>query len=116
QADGVMIEQVILNLLRNAMDAMREDAASGHPVDVITSRSKPDAIEVTVADRGPGVAAEMAGRLFEPFCTSKPEGMGLGLNICRSIVEFHGGRLWTTPREGGGAEFHFTVGAAQGDA
>lgn len=114
QADGVMIEQVILNLVRNAMDAMRDGAGSVHPVDVMTSRSNPDAIEVTVADRGPGVAAENAGRLFEPFYTSKSQGMGLGLNICRSIVEFHGGRLWMTPRAGGGAEFHFTVRTAQG--
>lgn len=113
QADGVMIEQVILNLVRNAWDAMRDGAGSERPVDVITSHGDQDVLKVTIADRGPGVAQEIAGRLFEPFYTSKPEGMGLGLNICRSIIEFHGGRLWTTPREGGGAEFHFTVLAAQ---
>ena len=107
-----MLEQVILNLVRNALEAMHDRAGSGQPVDVLTSRAGLDALEVTIADRGPGVAAEVAGRLFEPFFTSKAEGMGLGLNICRSIVEFHGGRLWTTPREGGGAEFHFTVHAA----
>ena len=112
QADAVMLEQVILNLVRNALEAMHDRAGSGQPVDVLTSRAGLDALEVTIADRGPGVAAEVAGRLFEPFFTTKPEGMGLGLNICRSIVEFHGGRLWTTPREGGGAEFHFTVHAA----
>lgn len=109
RVDGVMIEQVILNLLRNALDAMRECAASRRTVDVMTSRGEEGALKVTIADRGPGVSAAAAGRLFEPFYTSKPEGMGLGLNICRSIVEFHDGRLWTTPREGGGAEFHFTV-------
>lgn len=114
QADGVMIEQVILNLVRNAFDAMRDGAGPGQPVDVITARGEQDALKVTIADRGPGVATEIAGRLFEPFFTSKPEGMGLGLNICRSIVEFHGGHLWTTPRDGGGAEFHFTVRAAPG--
>lgn len=114
QADPLMLEQVILNLMRNALDAIREGAGSGQPVDVVTARGEQDALEVTIADRGPGIAAEFADRLFEPFYSSKPEGMGLGLNICRSIVEFHGGRLWATPREGGGAEFHFTVRAAQG--
>lgn len=109
QADDVMIEQVILNLMRNAAEAMHGGAEADRLVDVTTSRDASDALKVSVADRGPGVSADSAGRLFEPFFTSKPEGMGLGLNICRSIVEFHGGRLWTTPREGGGAEFHFTL-------
>ncbi|MDH4191971.1 MAG: ATP-binding protein, partial [Betaproteobacteria bacterium] len=109
QADGVMIEQVILNLVRNAIEAVAGGPASGRSIDIITARAEPQALGVTVSDRGPGIAADVAGRLFEPFYTSKPEGMGLGLNICRSIVEFHGGRLWTTPRTGGGAEFHFTV-------
>jgi len=112
QADEVMIEQVILNLVRNAMDAMGSGVGAVQSVEIITSRGERGALKVTIADRGPGVAAEIAGRLFEPFYTSKADGMGLGLNICRSIVEFHGGRLWTTPREGGGAEFHFTVRAA----
>jgi len=112
QADGVMLEQVILNLVRNALDAMHERGGSGQPVDLITSLGEPEMLMVTIADRGPGVAEEVAGRLFEPFFTSKAEGMGLGLNICRSIVEFHAGRLWTTARAGGGAEFHFTVRAA----
>lgn len=113
-ADAVMLEQVILNLVRNALDAMREGGGSDPRVEIVTSREGADALKLTVADRGPGVTAEAAGRLFEPFYTSKAEGMGLGLNICRSIVEFHGGRLWTTPRTGGGAEFHFTVRAAPG--
>lgn len=109
QADAVMIEQVILNLARNALEAVREGGGSEPRVDIATSQGGPDMLRVTVADRGPGVAAETADRLFEPFYTSKAEGMGLGLNICRSIVEFHGGRLWMAPRAGGGAEFHFTV-------
>lgn len=112
QGDGVMIEQVILNLVRNALEAMHDHAGAERTVDVITSRGEANLLKVTIADRGPGVAAEAAGRLFEPFYTSKPGGMGLGLNICRSIVEFHGGRLWTAPRPGGGAEFHFTLHAA----
>ena len=114
QADALMLEQVVLNLMRNALDAMRDGSDSGQLVEVITKRGEQDALEVTIADRGPGVSPEMAGRLFEPFYSSKTDGMGLGLNICRSIVEYHGGRLWMTPREGGGAEFHFTVRAAPG--
>lgn len=115
QADGVMIEQVILNLVRNAAESMREGGEEGAVIDIYTA-SAGEQLQVTIADRGPGVAQEATDRLFEPFYTSKTEGMGLGLNICRSIVEFHGGRLWTNPRAGGGAEFHFTLRAAGGEA
>ncbi|MGE0358777.1 MAG: sensor histidine kinase [Burkholderiales bacterium] len=111
RADAVMIEQVVLNLVRNAVEA-----GGGATVDISSRRGRDGVLEVTVADRGPGVAPEAEARLFEPFYTSKPEGMGLGLNICRSIVEFHGGRLWTVPREGGGAEFHFGVRSAREQA
>ena len=114
RADAVMIEQVILNLVRNAVEAAGEATGGVQQVDILTSRGEQAVLEVTVADHGPGISAETAGRLFEPFYTTKPDGMGLGLNICRSIVEFHGGRLWTSPRKGGGAEFHFTVRAAPG--
>jgi two-component system sensor kinase FixL len=62
-----------------------------------------------VADTGPGLAPEVAGRLFEPFVSTKPEGMGVGLAICRSIVEAHGGRLWAEPNPGGGTVFRFTL-------
>ncbi len=113
QVDALMLEQVILNLVRNAREAMRDHAASKKIVDVATKCTEENMLQVTISDRGPGISADAAGRLFEPFYTSKPEGMGLGLNICRSIIEFHGGRLWTTPRAGGGAEFHFTVRVAQ---
>ena len=115
QADGVMIEQVILNLVRNAVEAMREAGVAAPRVDVSTAVAEDGQIRVTIADRGPGLGVETEARLFEPFYTSKADGMGLGLNICRSIVEFHGGRLWTTPRPGGGAEFHFTVNAVRAD-
>lgn len=115
QADEVMIEQVILNLVRNAMEAVRDGNVPPSPIDISTARDG-NVLRVTIADRGPGVAPEIKELLFEPFCTSKAEGMGLGLSICRSIVEFHGGRLWTTPRAGGGAEFHFTLRPAETNA
>lgn len=109
QADALMIEQVVLNLAQNGLEATDETAHAHLPVEVFTTQTAPDRLEVTVADRGPGVAPEMADRLFEPFCSTKVDGMGLGLNICRSIIEFHGGHLWTSARDGGGAEFHFTL-------
>lgn len=112
QADALMLEQVVLNLVRNALDAMRDSSGTGREIEVFTLRAEQDTLEVVIADRGPGIALESADRLFEPFYSSKPEGMGLGLNICRSIIEFHGGRLWAVPRAGGGAEFHFAVRAA----
>jgi two-component system sensor kinase FixL len=81
-------------------------------------------VEVAVADTGPGLVPEVAGRLFEPFVSTKPEGMGVGLAICRSIVEAHGGRLWAEPNPGGGTVFRFALpagrppkaGAGQGTA
>jgi len=113
QADPLMLEQVVLNLVRNALEAVGDRTGPDQVVEVSTRGGEPGVLEVAIADRGPGIAPESVDRLFEPFHTSKPEGMGLGLNICRSIVEFHGGRLWSVPRPGGGAEFHFTVRTAQ---
>jgi signal transduction histidine kinase len=107
-ADAVMIEQVVLNLVRNAREAHRDAGRGDEAVEVSTDREG-DLLRVTVADRGRGIEGEVADRLFEPFFTTKPEGTGLGLNICRSIVELHGGRVWAEPREGGGARFQFTV-------
>ena len=66
-------------------------------------------VEVSVADSGPGLAPDVRGRLFQPFVTTKPAGMGVGLSICRGIVEAHGGRMWLADNDGGGAEFRFTV-------
>lgn len=102
--DAVQIQQVILNLLRNAIEAMLQ-ARRGDSIDIVTTQSEARMVEVHVADRGPGVAAEAAAQLFEPFCTTKPEGMGLGLSICRSIASAHGGELSYYHNEFQGATF-----------
>ena len=70
-------------------------------------------VRVTIADTGPGLSAEMADRLFQVFATTKAKGLGLGLSICRTIIEEHGGRIWASARESGGAAFHFTLMRAQ---
>ena len=76
----------------------------------------PDRVEVGVLDTGPGLAPEIAGRLFSSFVSTKPGGMGMGLSICRSIVEAHGGRLWAEANPGGGAVFRFTLPAVPLDS
>jgi two-component system sensor kinase FixL len=106
-ADRVQIQQVLLNLMRNAVDAMVQSARREL---TISSRALPDDfVEIAVADTGPGIAPEIAGQLFQPFVTTKAEGMGVGLSISRTIVETHGGRIWAEPNHGEGTIFHFTL-------
>ncbi|MGE5504664.1 MAG: PAS domain S-box protein [Actinomycetota bacterium] len=107
-ADRILVEQVVLNLVRNAMEAMNNAPRAAREVEVDIEASA-DEVLVRVADHGPGVPAEVADKLFTPFFTTKDEGMGMGLNICRSIIEFHRGRLWFEPNAGGGALFQFTL-------
>lgn len=112
--DRIQVQQVLINLMRNAIEAM-----SGSPVRMLTVSSRPHDegfVRVTVADTGPGVAPEIAADLFRAFNSTKESGMGLGLSICRTIVEANGGRIWMEPRTGGGTEFHFTLVRAGGEA
>ncbi|MEQ1818800.1 MAG: PAS domain S-box protein [Terricaulis sp.] len=105
--DRVQIQQVILNLVRNAIDAMAE-----HPrreLTIATATVDDGMAMVSVTDTGPGVDEAAAAKLFQPFVTTKATGMGVGLSISRTIVEAHGGRIWTEPNRGGGAIFRFTV-------
>src|ERR1700745_3628134 len=88
-------QQVILNLIVNGIQAI-DDVADGQRDLVITTEGTEDGVRVGVRDTGPGLSPEKFERLFEPFYTTKPNGMGMGLSICRSIVEAHGGRLWAT--------------------
>jgi two-component system sensor kinase FixL len=105
--DKVRIQQVLLNLIRNAMEAMaagerRELTLSSEPVGK-------GMVEISVADTGPGLSPEVAARLFQPFVTTKTKGMGVGLSICRTIIEAQGGEIWATPNPGGGTVFHLTA-------
>jgi two-component system sensor kinase FixL len=106
-ADRVQIQQVMLNLLRNAIDAMAQ--ADKRHLLVSTRLLGDDMVEVEVADTGGGIAPEIAAKLFQPFVTTKPQGMGIGLSISRSIIEGHGGRILVEPNPGGGTIFRFTL-------
>jgi two-component system, LuxR family, sensor kinase FixL len=103
----VQIQQVIVNLIRNAYEAMADQEL--REVTLATSALDDETIEIAVADIGPGIPFEIASRLFEPFVSSKHDGMGLGLSISRSIIEAHDGRLTAEPNPGGGAVFRFTL-------
>ena len=110
--DPVQIQQVILNLVRNAIEAM--EAVERREL-LVATRVRGDEIEARVADTGPGIAPELAGRLFQPFVTTKKTGMGLGLSICREIIEAHHGHLTASPRDGGGTVFRLTLPKARHD-
>jgi signal transduction histidine kinase len=106
QGDTVQLQQVILNLIINAVEAM--SGISDGPRELLISTMK-DAggVLVAVRDSGPGLSPENCERLFDAFYTTKPDGMGMGLSICRSIVDAHGGRIWASPAVGRGATFQF---------
>jgi two-component system sensor histidine kinase DctS len=108
QGDPVLLQQVVLNLLRNAMDAMAATPEGAREIRV-ESRSGPGGVTVSIADRGAGIPEDAREHLFQPFFTTKSEGMGMGLNICRSILELHGGRVWAEPNPGGGTVFSFSI-------
>jgi two-component system sensor kinase FixL len=106
-ADRVQIQQVLLNLMRNAVDAMVD--ADRRELVVSSTALPDDTVEIAVADTGPGIATEIAEQLFQPFVTTKREGMGVGLSISRTIIDGHGGRIWAEANPGGGTVFRFTL-------
>jgi PAS domain S-box-containing protein len=107
-ADRIMIEQVLMNLIKNAAEAMQEIPLDARIIRIQACVSG-DYIEVSVADQGCGISGSHLADLFSPFFTTKQEGMGMGLNICRSIIEFHKGRLWLDANPTGGSIFRFTL-------
>jgi C4-dicarboxylate-specific signal transduction histidine kinase len=108
-ADRIQLQQVILNLIMNAVEAMSEMSDGPRQLLIRTDTDESRGIVVAVHDSGPGLKSEELLRLFTPFYTTKPQGMGMGLAICRSIIEAHGGRLWATANLDRGATFQFTL-------
>lgn len=115
-ADRVMVEQVLLNLVKNAIEAMREVPAAHRALRIEGRRTLDGDVELRVLDRGPGLSREQQDQVFSPFFTTKQDGLGIGLAICRSIIEYHEGRLFFEPHDGGGSVFGFTLPVAQGRA
>jgi C4-dicarboxylate-specific signal transduction histidine kinase len=108
-ADHVQLQQVVLNLITNAADAMQSVRDRARLLQVKSATHEPDGILIVVADAGTGIDWENSERIFDPFFTTKSNGMGLGLSICRSIVEAHGGRLWASPGTPHGSVFHVAL-------
>ena len=109
QGDRVQLQQVTLNLIINAIQAMSGSGEGARELLISTSKAESGAVLVKVRDSGPGLAPATRERVFESFYTTKPSGMGMGLSICRSIIEAHGGRLWASANDPRGATFQFTV-------
>ena len=114
-ADRVQIQQVMVNLIRNALEAMRPQKAARRLV--VSARPTASGMAViSVADNGPGVQGSDQADLFAAFVSSKSDGMGVGLSICRRIIEGHGGQMWFEPSDRGGADFRFTLPIVSGPA
>jgi C4-dicarboxylate-specific signal transduction histidine kinase len=109
RGDRVQLQQVMLNLILNALEAMDDEEVAPRELTISTNTAEPGGVLVTVGDLGTGLVPGALERLFEAFYTTKPDGLGLGLSICRSIVEAHGGRLWASANQPRGTVFQFTV-------
>ena len=108
EVDSVQIHQVLLNMAMNSMDAMA-GISGPRELTIRSCQKNVDEALILIEDHGPGIAEDIAKRIFEPFFTTKPNGTGMGLAICRSIIEMHDGRIWAENGPNGGAVFHFTV-------
>jgi two-component system sensor kinase FixL len=106
-ADRIQIQQLVVNLVRNAIDAVAK--FPDREIKISTKLNSGRRLRTTVEDSGPGVDTAVMGRVFQPLASTKPTGMGLGLSICRAIVENHGGKIWVEPSPLGGAAFSFVL-------
>ena len=113
--DRVQLQQVVLNLVLNGIEAMSSVGGRARDLVITTRNLEPDHVQVTVEDSGTGLDPSALDKIFDPFYTTKPGGMGMGLSISRSIIEAHGGRLWATAKDGPGTMFHFTLRTYQED-
>jgi PAS domain S-box-containing protein len=116
EGDRVQLQQVVVNLVLNAVEAMSTVEEGARELSIVTEPSAGAGIRVAVCDTGPGVDAQDVQRVFEPFYTTKASGVGMGLSICRSIIDSYGGRLWAEPNAPRGATFQFTLPAAQDES
>ena len=114
--DRVQLQQVLLNLIMNGIEAMADSTDRQRRLKIRSAKDEFGRALVAVEDLGPGFDRAQQDRLFEAFFTTKPQGMGIGLSICRSIIDSHGGRLWASPNAPKGAVFQFTLPAAAGAA
>jgi two-component system sensor kinase FixL len=110
-ANRIQVQQVLVNLIRNSLEEVASVPQA--KIDVVTRQIDNEKIEISVADNGRGVVLHVVDNLFQPFVSTRRDGMGLGLAICRSIVESHGGKLWYEPNPRGGAMFRFTLTSAE---
>jgi PAS domain S-box-containing protein len=116
QGDRVQLQQVVMNLIINAVEVLSSVREGSRELVITTGKGEPDGVLVIVRDSGPGLSSPGLQRIFEPFYTTKPGGLGMGLSICRSIIEAHGGRLWATADQSRGTAFQFTLPARQNRA
>jgi len=106
RSDRVQLQQVLMNLMLNAIEAMK---GTGGSLSVISRLNQEGRFQISVSDTGPGLPAAKEKQIFEPFFTTKPQGSGMGLAICRSIIESQGGALWASANRECGVSFHFTL-------
>ena len=113
--DRVQLQQVVLNLILNAVEAMSSAEEGARELSISTELSQTNGLLVAISDSGPGIDPEHLDRVFAPFYTTKTSGIGMGLSICRSIIDAHGGRLWAEANRPRGAIFQFTLPAGVED-
>jgi two-component system sensor kinase FixL len=113
--DPIQLQQVMINLILNAFDAMDELPFPQRRVTISATPESSDSVRVSVRDRGKGIPSDKLDLIFQPFFSTKPRGMGMGLSVTRSIVDSHGGRVWAENHDGGGAVFHVTLPVRNGE-